>query len=248
MNYEEVKGIYEKVKRYNETFTAISTPEDEDAIRKMNDRAAGRQSTVDKETDSTLPEELSKKRKGTIRKMKSSRIIKKRKIQKSVDELKTFLKIVDIEGKSAQNVEIMEQHSLISRFSVVQSPEGEYIAVQRANGHIRAFNTLSLGLILLGDLTTMMETTEESDDELWANQNEWEIIRWRLYESSGVYTLELENGTMIHMLVDHRYPLTRELMQRMLEHKLEVQKETEDALNVIRFIIKQKEELEKEEE
>ncbi|GJU73256.1 hypothetical protein Tco_1264661 [Tanacetum coccineum] len=53
---------------------------------------------------------------------------------------------------------------------------------------------------------------------------------------------------VIHMLVEQRYPLTRELMQRMLEHKLEVQKETEDALNVIRFVMKQKEDLEREEE
>ncbi|GKA35174.1 hypothetical protein Tco_0721665 [Tanacetum coccineum] len=105
-----------------------------------------------------------------------------------------------------------------------------------------------LGLILHGDLTTMMETTEESDDELWRNQTEWEIIRWRLYESTGVHILELENGIMIHMLVEQRYPLTRELMQRMLEHKLEVQKETENALNVIRFVMKQKEDLEREEE
>ncbi|GJY80925.1 hypothetical protein Tco_0493676 [Tanacetum coccineum] len=29
------------------------------------------------------------------------------------------------------------------RFSIIQSPEGEYIAVQRANGQIRAFNTLN---------------------------------------------------------------------------------------------------------
>ncbi|GJY31514.1 hypothetical protein Tco_0415009 [Tanacetum coccineum] len=194
-----------------------------------------------------------------------------------VEELQRREKVVDFEGDSAQDVEVMEQHSLISRFSIIQSPEGEYIAVQRANGHIRAFNTLNevlhildrqdlhhlhrlvieyyehipptgLGLILYGDLTTMMETTEESDDELWRNQTEWEIIRWRLYESTGVHILELENGTMIHMLVEQRYPLTRELMQRMLEHKLEVQKETEDALNVIRFVMKQKEDLEREEE
>ncbi|GKB65829.1 hypothetical protein Tco_0927241 [Tanacetum coccineum] len=41
---------------------------------------------------------------------------------------------------------------------------------------------------------------------------------------------------------------SRELMQRMLEHKLEVQRETEDALNLIRFVMKQKEDLEREEE
>ncbi|GKG15946.1 hypothetical protein Tco_0358269 [Tanacetum coccineum] len=43
----------------------------------------------------------------------------------------------------------MEQRSLISRFLIVQSPEGEYIAVQRANGHIRAFNTLNEVLYIL---------------------------------------------------------------------------------------------------
>ncbi|GJX28094.1 hypothetical protein Tco_0236173 [Tanacetum coccineum] len=260
-SYEEIRDIYEKVKRFNDKFVAIGSTEDEQAIKEMNVKA----------------EEPSKKRKGTIRKMKSSRIIKRRKIQKSDDELKDFLKVVDFEGDSAQDVEVMEQHSVISRFSIIQSPEGEYIAVQRANGHIRAFNTLNevlhildrqdlhhlhrlvieyyehipptgLGLILHGDLTTMMETTEESDDELWRNQTEWEIISWRFYESTGVHILELENGTMIHMLVEQRYPLTRELMQRMLEHKLEVQKETEDALNVIRFVMKQKEDLEREEE
>ncbi|GJS62670.1 hypothetical protein Tco_0657454 [Tanacetum coccineum] len=257
-----IQGIFRgKVKRFNDKFVAIGSTEDEQAIKEMNVKA----------------EEPSKKRKGTIRKMKSSRIIKKRKIQKSDDELKDFLKVVNFEDDCAQDVEVMEQHSLISRFSIVQSPEGEYIVVQRANGHIRAFNTLNeilhildrqdlyhlhrlvieyyehipptgLGLILHGDLTTMMETTEESDDELWRNQTEWEIISWRFYESTGVHILELENGTMIHMLVEQRYPLTRELMQRMLEHKLEVQKETEDALNVIRFVMKQKEDLEREEE
>ncbi|GKF26431.1 hypothetical protein Tco_0082325, partial [Tanacetum coccineum] len=36
------------------------------------------------------------------------------------------------------------------------------------------------------------------------NQTEWEIIRWRLNESSGVHTLELEDGTMIHMLAERR--------------------------------------------
>ncbi|GKC56887.1 hypothetical protein Tco_1084485 [Tanacetum coccineum] len=200
-SYEEIRDIYEKVKRFNDKFVAIGSTEDEQAIKEMNVKA----------------KEPSKKRKG------------------------------------------------------------EYIAIQRTNGHIRAFNTLNevlhildrqdlyhlhrlvieyyehipptgLDLILHGDLTTLMETTEESDDELWRNQSEWEIISWRFYKSTGVHILKLENRTMIHMLVEQRYLLTRELMQRMLEHKLEVQKETKNALNVIRFVMKKKEDLEREEE
>ncbi|GJU22075.1 hypothetical protein Tco_1155417 [Tanacetum coccineum] len=61
-----------------------------------------------------------------------------------------------------------------------------------------------LGLILLGDLTTIWDTPETSDDDFWKNQEDWEIIRWRLNESSGVHTLELEDGTMIHMLAEKK--------------------------------------------
>ncbi|GKF95405.1 hypothetical protein Tco_0288140, partial [Tanacetum coccineum] len=81
--------------------------------------------------------------------MKSSRRIKKRKIQKSDDKLKNFLKVVDFKGDSVQDVEVMEQRSSISSFSIIQSSKGEYIVVQRANGHIRAFNTLNEVLHIL---------------------------------------------------------------------------------------------------
>ncbi|GJW22530.1 hypothetical protein Tco_0033152, partial [Tanacetum coccineum] len=117
-SYKEIRDIYEKLKRFNDELVAIGSTEDEQAIKEMNVKA----------------EEPLKKNKGTIRKMKSSRKIKKRKIQKSDDELKEFLKVVNFEDDSAQDVEVMEQHSLILRFSIIQSPEGEYIVVQRANG------------------------------------------------------------------------------------------------------------------
>ncbi|GJS70690.1 hypothetical protein Tco_0703531 [Tanacetum coccineum] len=94
-----------------------------------------------------------------------------------------------------------------------------------------------LGLVLLGDLTIIWETPETSDDDFWKNQEDWEIIRWRLNESSGVHTLELEDGTMIHMLAERRYPLSRELMIRMLDHGMEVEDESEIAITLIHLFI-----------
>ncbi|GJQ92759.1 hypothetical protein Tco_0003898 [Tanacetum coccineum] len=44
--------------------------------------------------------------------------------------------------------------------------------------------------------------------------------------SLRVHTLELEDGTMIHMLAERRYPLSRELMLRMLDHGMEVEDES----------------------
>ncbi|GJR34540.1 hypothetical protein Tco_1210224 [Tanacetum coccineum] len=89
----------------------------------------------------------------------------------------------------------------------------------------------------LSDLTTCWGTPETSDDDFWKNQEDWEIIRWRLNESSGVHTLELEDGTMIHMLAEKRYPLSRELMIRMLDHGMEVEDENEIAITLIHLFI-----------
>ncbi|GJQ95053.1 hypothetical protein Tco_0006192 [Tanacetum coccineum] len=109
-----------------------------------------------------------------------------------------------------------------------------YLVVQDYYKHIPP---TGLGLILLGDLTTIWETSATSDDDFWKNQEDWEIIRWRLNESSGVHTLELEDGTMLHMLAERRYPLSRELMIRMLDHGMEVEDESETAITLIHLFI-----------
>ncbi|GJW20295.1 hypothetical protein Tco_0030917 [Tanacetum coccineum] len=168
--------------------------------------------------------------------------------------------------KNAQDKESLEGISMITELQVIDSPDGEYLIIHRANNHFRAFDTLweilhvldrqdlyhlyrvvddyyehipptGLGLSLLGDLNIIWETAESSDDDFWKDQEEWEIIRWRFHESSGVHTLEIEDGTMIHMLAERRYPLSRELMIRMLEHGMEVENESETAITLIHLFI-----------
>ncbi|GKE36069.1 hypothetical protein Tco_1455391 [Tanacetum coccineum] len=96
-------------------------------------------------------------------------------------------------------------------------------------------------LILWGDLKIIMESSAEENDQgdAWNNQQEWEVFRWRLYEACGVCILELKDGTVIHMLVERRYPLSKELLQRMLDLGLEVEEESTTALNLVRFIKQQ---------
>ncbi|GJU48799.1 hypothetical protein Tco_1218354 [Tanacetum coccineum] len=93
-------------------------------------------------------------------------------------------------------------------------------------------------LILWGDLKIMMESSTEENDQgdFWNNQQEWEIVRWRLYEACGVCILELKDGTVIYMLVERRYPLSKELLQQMLDFGLEVEEESTAALHLVRFI------------
>ncbi|GJS54753.1 putative ribonuclease H-like domain-containing protein [Tanacetum coccineum] len=199
---------------------------------------------------------LSRKRKATISEEQPFKKLKLR--TETVDEIRNYLRVVDFE-KCAQERESLEGISMITELQVIDSPDGEYLIIHRGNNQFRAFDTLweilhildrqdlyhlyrvvqdyyehipptGLGLILLGDLTTIWETPETSGDDFWKNQEDWEIVRWRLNESSGVHTLELEDGTMIHMLAERRYPLSRELMIRMLEHGMEVEDEMRTAI------------------
>ncbi|GKF95138.1 hypothetical protein Tco_0287873, partial [Tanacetum coccineum] len=91
------------------------------------------------------------------------------------------------------------------------------------------------------DLKIMMEssTEETNQSDFWSNQQDWKIYTWRLYEACGVYILELEDRTVIHMLVKRRDPLSKDLLQRMLDLGLEVERESTASLDLIRFIKQQ---------
>ncbi|GJR48603.1 hypothetical protein Tco_1316706 [Tanacetum coccineum] len=222
--FEDIQALYEKVKRFDESFTAIGSIKDERRIKEMNegvkypDQKSLKKRVVEetpkKEDTAKVPakvdvtEQSTKKRKGGHMKM----IARKRKRPQpdvnSDDEHRKCLKIVTFEGTI--DSEIMEKKSFISNLDK-------------------------------GDLKIMMESLTEDNDQsdFWSDQQDWKIVTWRLYEACGVYILELEDGTVIHMLVERRYPLSKDLLQRMLDLGLEVERGSIAALDLIRFIKQQ---------
>ncbi|GJV35988.1 hypothetical protein Tco_1408465 [Tanacetum coccineum] len=92
-------------------------------------------------------------------------------------------------------------------------------------------------LVLWGYLRIMFDANAE--DELWQNQERWNLKSWDLYENCGVHTLILEDGTEIHMLAERKYPLTKETLERMLSLRLVAGTASEDAYTLLRFIQKQ---------
>ncbi|GJR36595.1 hypothetical protein Tco_1212279 [Tanacetum coccineum] len=177
--FEEIQALYEKVKRFDESFTTVGSTEDDKRIKEMNEGVKDTNQKRLKEED-TVQSDVD-----------------------SDDEHRKCLKTVIFEGTI--DSEIMEKKSFIARLDKVSSPNGDYLVIYRANGNFRAFNYL-------------ME---------------------RLYEACGVCILELEDGIVIHMLVERRYPLSKDLLQRMLDLGLEVERESSVALNFIRFIKQQ---------
>ncbi|GKE60193.1 hypothetical protein Tco_1510560, partial [Tanacetum coccineum] len=259
--FEEIQALYEKVKRLDESFTAVGSTKDERKIKEMNEGAKDLE-------QKRLKKKGTKKRKGGHMKMLARKM---KRLQSDVDsdaEHRKCLKIVTFEGTI--DSEIMERKSVITRLNKVSSPDGDYLVIYRANGNFKAFNYLlevlhifdrqdlfhlydlvmkqylevtmeGIELILWGDLKIMMESSKEENDQsdFWNNQQNWEIVTWRLYKACGVYILELEDRTVIHMLVERRYPLSKDLLQRLLDLGLEVERESTAALDLIRFIKQQ---------
>ncbi|GJT69584.1 hypothetical protein Tco_1028870 [Tanacetum coccineum] len=253
--FEEIQALYEKVKRFDKSFTAVGSTEDERNIKEMNEGAKDLEQErlkkkVAKETLKTedtakvpakvdVTEQGTKKRMGGHMKM----IARKRKIPQpdvnSDDKHRKCLKIVTFEGTI--NSEIMERKSVIAKLNKVSSPDGDYLVIYRANGNFRAFNCLFEVLHIFNrqDLFQLYDLVMKQYSEITLEGIE--LILWgdlKIMMKSSTEDNDL-NGTVIHMLVERRYPLSKDLLQRMLDLGLEVERESTAALDLIRFIKQQ---------
>ncbi|GJZ75571.1 hypothetical protein Tco_0640036 [Tanacetum coccineum] len=59
---------------------------------------------------------------------------------------------------------------------------------------------------------------------------------WRLFDSCGIHMLLMHTGIAIHMMIEKKYPLTQEMLSRMLSRRLEVDHESEMTYELLRFI------------
>ncbi|GKC14651.1 hypothetical protein Tco_1011433 [Tanacetum coccineum] len=175
-----------------------------------------------------VSKETRAKRKKSIPR-KSTR--KRQKMEEDVEEeeLKGFLDIIPREEVP------MVVESLSIKFPVVdwktyfdrQDAEELYRLVKEKYS---ASRLEGYDLMLWGDLYTLFESDEE--DEIWKNQHEYNLISWRLYDFCGIHILLIENGLAIHMLTEKKYPLSQELLSKMLSKKLEVDHESSQAIEL----------------
>ncbi|GJU45085.1 hypothetical protein Tco_1202351 [Tanacetum coccineum] len=251
----EIDLLQELMKRFDESFAVVGSTEDERKIKEMKEGAKDpEQKRVVKETskkDDTpeepakqdVAEQGTKKRKGGHIKM----IARKRKRSQqsevdSEDEHRKCLKIVALD--STIDIEVMETKSVIARLDKVSSPDGDYLVIYRANGNFRAFNCLLEVLHIFDkqDLFHLYDLVMEQYSEITLEGIElilWGDLKIMMESSTEENDQKLKDGTVIYMLVERRYPLSKDLLQRMLDLGLEVERESTAALDLIRFIKQQ---------
>ncbi|GJR87990.1 hypothetical protein Tco_0212001 [Tanacetum coccineum] len=206
--FKEIQVLYERLKRQDQNFVAIGSAEDERQIKELNKdpkkkrlkkkvvNETPREEDIAKvPAEQEVTEQGTKKRKSGHVKMIARKRPRPQPDDDSDDEHRKCLRIVTFEGTI--DSEIMETKSFIARLHKVSAQ------VMKQYSEITPED---IELILWGDLKIMMESSTEENDQgdFWNNQQEWEIVRWRLYEACGVCILELKDGTVIYMLVERR--------------------------------------------
>ncbi|GJT79554.1 hypothetical protein Tco_1053896 [Tanacetum coccineum] len=255
--FEEIQVLYEKVKSSDENFVAIGSAEDERIIRELNKKAAGTKKADSIKEESKEEAGTRKRKLGTRKKMKS----RKRRFrhgtsedEKENDELKLCLTIAPDEDKEVDYEILDRKYPIIEwkteylgikpQFDETKGLEESNLnVVIRSNGQRRYFSTLMRVLSIFDreDLNVVYKLVMD----IYQNED-WNVVSWKLHRSSGVHTLMTDTGLDIHMLVEKKYHLKRKVLLQMLELKLESEEDSTMALELIRFVKKLIAELEPE--
>ncbi|GJS90571.1 hypothetical protein Tco_0773207 [Tanacetum coccineum] len=192
-SFEEIKALYDKIKRSDDSFIAIGSAEDEKVIKEMNEQVADASKKRVKKDDSIKgeikEEEGTRKRKLGIRKKMKS---KKRKFtSKDDEELRLCLTIVSDEDKEVDYEILDKKYPIIEwrseylttkpQYDETEEIEDVYLnVVIRSNRQRRYFSTLMAVLLILDrdDICAIYqlvmnkyqdETPEGFDKILWGD-------------------------------------------------------------------------------
>nr|GFA18263.1 aminoacyl-tRNA synthetase, class 1a, anticodon-binding [Tanacetum cinerariifolium] len=164
---------------------------------------------------------------------------------------RTFLKVI-IDEDSNDEDSVDEVWSAVVGWKILSTLLGDINALYRIDGSTKHFATLrqilymvdrqdliklyglvvqyykhhtatGVGLLFWGDLQVLFDSLAGGKGySVWQNQNLWEIQSWRLYTLSNIHVLETVSDEVLSMIIDVSYPLSVELMKKMLLHKLEI--------------------------
>nr|GEV27259.1 hypothetical protein [Tanacetum cinerariifolium] len=212
---EEFHMLYEREKKWIDDFVPMDSEKEEKKIKRVADSA---------------PKQKSSKKQKMMQEQESAKSDEEESAdyEQENKELRMWLTIVSDEEETVDPEILSTKQDLVDLHRLVMK--------RFKDNTLEGYN-----LLLWGDLNVMFEPNAE--DEIWSNQQDWNLISWKLYENCGIYTL-LMDGTLncFNMLVEKMYPLIKEMLDKMLNWKLEAEAESTMAFELLKFIKSQIEE------
>ncbi|GJU13978.1 hypothetical protein Tco_1136374 [Tanacetum coccineum] len=241
---EEIQKLYEREQKWIKDFV----PMDSEVVGSSAEKGVGSRKKT-----------LARKRTGG---KDSEESVKKHKLEDETEkeELKAYLDIVPGDEMYMEVESLATKYPIVDWKTHILSENMMYYQIIRADGSSKNYKIFSemlddfdrqdvmdlhrlvqerydttspegYDLLLWGDLKILFEPNEE--DEIWKNQQDYNLISWRLFDSCGVHVLLMNTRIAIHMMIEKKYPLTQEMLSRMLSRRLEVDHESEMAFELL---------------
>ncbi|GJT45055.1 hypothetical protein Tco_0953770 [Tanacetum coccineum] len=245
MSYNDIRPIFEKLWDFNQNIVPMDaekaskkqkSPEKERTKSPEKERSTEKiveeEAVTQEEREEVVKEPAAKRKKSIPR--KTTRKRQKLEEDTEKDELKTFLDIVPREEAPIEVDSLSTKFPIVDWKTCVLTETFMYYQVFRVKERYSSSAPEGYDLMLWGDLHTLFEPDE--DDEIWRDQHEYNLLSWRLCDFCGIHILLMDNGLAIHMLTEKKYPLSQEMLSKMLSRKLEVDHESSQAFELLRFI------------
>ncbi|GJS70406.1 hypothetical protein Tco_0703247 [Tanacetum coccineum] len=234
MSYNEIRLIFEKVWDFNQPIEPMDL---EHGSERMKSPKKIEEEDVDTQKEmKEVSKESGAKRKKYLPRKSTRSTVKRQKIELNdeKEDLKGYLDIVPREDVAEDVESLSEDLHFVRKLHVLQNHQRRWKLKELQDSEYSSLKPEGYDLMMCGELHTLFEPDEES--EIWMNQNEYNLISWSLCDLCGVHILLMQNGIAIHMLTEKKYPLSQEMISKMLSKRLEVDHESTQAYELLKFI------------
>ncbi|GJT75083.1 putative ribonuclease H-like domain-containing protein [Tanacetum coccineum] len=270
MSYDEIRPIFERVRKFNQDFLAkkpeevqeqevvTETPEKEVSKKtggKKKKLLARKRSTDAKDKETSKRQKVDTKEATDYEKEKEELrmwllVVPNEEEVLNPEILHTRYPIVDWESQSLGDMHVYKIiradgdtnyhktfESIVNRFDRKDLEDLHRLVMDR----FKDKTPEGYKLILWGDLKTLFDPVETY--EVWSDRPERKLLKWKLHEFSGIHTLSLREDPMeLYMFVEKKYPMSKDILKKMLKLQLEAEEESTMGLELIKFVKSQIEE------
>ncbi|GJY02754.1 hypothetical protein Tco_0360906 [Tanacetum coccineum] len=214
-SFEEIQMLFDKeIKRVNSF-----VPMDSEVVEGSENK-----------TESSRKETVSKKRAGEELDEES---VKRQKLEDDAEkaELQLCLEIVPRDDEAVNVESLSTKYPIVDWKTHILAEDKMYYQIIRADGSEKYYKIFSAMLDDFDrqDVLDLYRLVKERFET--ASPEGYDRLLW----GDLVTLFEPNTGITIHMLVERKYPLTQEMLSRMLSRRLEVDHECEMAYELLRF-------------
>ncbi|GKF17656.1 hypothetical protein Tco_0062574, partial [Tanacetum coccineum] len=195
-----------------------------------------------------IEKDISKKTTGKRKKYlprRRTRSTKKQKVEQDdeKEELKNYLDIVRREDVAVDVESLSTKYPIMDWKTYTLSENFMYYKIIRGDGSSKNYKILS-EMLYDFDRQDVVELYRLVKERYSSSKPEgYDLMLWgdlhTLFEpdeESEVHILLMQNGIAIHMLTKKKYPLSQEMISKMMSKRLEVDQESTQAYELLNFI------------